>query len=811
MSQLWRALGSDALVLVDATAGNETVTLTRMASGRQVTVRRADSAVNTVTVVVTSGLYLDGVLNGTTTVTTNAQKQFIATDGGFESFGGGPVVSVDADGSLMVDGTTVELGTDSDVSGKLTAASNLSDLTNAATARTNLGLGAAATMTPATIAADAALTGTYVRNDASSLDFGPLVNPVEKVEATAWLIQSINGIAYGYDLANPAKLLSSIDDGATWQLVSTLPAGVIIGLHINLSGEMVAVTSAAIYVSTGWATNPATATWTSTATRTSNGGTNPAADFIASTWDAWGNFILVAEYVSPDRTNSRYVRLSTDGGLTWANKFDLNTRYPGQESLTHIHGVAIDPYHSTTSPRLWLTHGDGPLGVFFSDDLGSTWTLIVGSDASGGVSPQMMTITAAPAGVVLTTDANSPDGVYRILRKPVPSTMALECIYRLAYTYSSGTLLGFGTRSWRDPKSGYIYMTWQTSSPSLTTPAPTFLFVSDGARASLVWSSVNTAAAGETVISDGVAVTSSGKVLIGYRAHGGTRYLVSADAPSRGGPSYADMNSGNVLDGTAVTRDAVAVGVESVARGLGVMVGASAVQAASTQKGVGVGVGVAVGEASVAVGYQAGGATARTFGVAVGATSTLTDNESTAVGHGASSGVYSVAVGRAAIAGGGYQAAIGGGAAVHASALGAVAIGYAATVPSDHDYATAIGTQAKAEGAAASAIGAGAEATGQETTSIGRHANATSVHAVAIGVDAQATHYDTVALGWASATSDPMQVAVGARHFEINESLDPPAPAANRARLYVRDNGSGKTQLCVRFPTGAVQVLAVEP
>jgi hypothetical protein len=36
------------------------------------------------------------------------------------------------------------------------------------------------------------------------------------------------------------------------------------------------------------------------------------------------------------------------------------------------------------------------------------------------------------------------------------------------------------------------------------------------------------------------------------------------------------------------------------------------------------------------------------------------------------------------------------------------------------------------------------------------------------------------------------------------------APAANRARLFVRDNGAGKTQLCVRFRTGKVKVLAVQ-
>jgi hypothetical protein len=47
--------------------------------------------------------------------------------------------------------------------------------------------------------------------------------------------------------------------------------------------------------------------------------------------------------------------------------------------------------------------------------------------------------------------------------------------------------------------------------------------------------------------------------------------------------------------------------------------------------------------------------------------------------------------------------------------------------------------------------------------------------------------------------------------YEFVEITDPSAPSSNRALLYSKDNGSGKTQLVVRFPTGAVQVLATEP
>jgi hypothetical protein len=47
--------------------------------------------------------------------------------------------------------------------------------------------------------------------------------------------------------------------------------------------------------------------------------------------------------------------------------------------------------------------------------------------------------------------------------------------------------------------------------------------------------------------------------------------------------------------------------------------------------------------------------------------------------------------------------------------------------------------------------------------------------------------------------------------YELSEIGTPAAPAPNRARLFVKDNGAGKTQLCVRFHTGAVQVIKTEP
>jgi hypothetical protein len=61
------------------------------------------------------------------------------------------------------------------------------------------------------------------------------------------------------------------------------------------------------------------------------------------------------------------------------------------------------------------------------------------------------------------------------------------------------------------------------------------------------------------------------------------------------------------------------------------------------------------------------------------------------------------------------------------------------------------------------------------------------------------------------ATSGIFYEAYLTNFLEGIETADPAAPAANKGRLYFRDNGAGKTQLCARFPTGAVQVVATEP
>ena len=73
----------------------------------------------------------------------------------------------------------------------------------------------------------------------------------------------------------------------------------------------------------------------------------------------------------------------------------------------------------------------------------------------------------------------------------------------------------------------------------------------------------------------------------------------------------------------------------------------------------------------------------------------------------------------------------------------------------------------------------------------------------------------TVRPGAGSMSSDYAGKFQGRTHTALYQDIDematPAAPPANMARTFVRDDGSGKTQLCVRFPTGDVQVIATEP
>ncbi len=58
------------------------------------------------------------------------------------------------------------------------------------------------------------------------------------------------------------------------------------------------------------------------------------------------------------------------------------------------------------------------------------------------------------------------------------------------------------------------------------------------------------------------------------------------------------------------------------------------------------------------------------------------------------------------------------------------------------------------------------------------------------------------------ALSNPV---AGGAALELAEMSEPTAPAANKARLFLEDDGAGKTRLMVRFPSGTSQQISAEP
>lgn len=71
------------------------------------------------------------------------------------------------------------------------------------------------------------------------------------------------------------------------------------------------------------------------------------------------------------------------------------------------------------------------------------------------------------------------------------------------------------------------------------------------------------------------------------------------------------------------------------------------------------------------------------------------------------------------------------------------------------------------------------------------------------------TPYRTLAELWK--TLEEMRDLLAQTYADMGEITAPASPPADTARLFVQDNGAGKTQLMVLFPTGAAQIIATEP
>jgi hypothetical protein len=233
------------------------------------------------------------------------------------------------------------------------------------------------------------------------------------------------------------------------------------------------------------------------------------------------------------------------------------------------------------------------------------------------------------------------------------------------------------------------------------------------------------------------------------------------------------------VDATGLRITGVTVGRGGGAVGTNTTVGAQALAA-----------NVAGGDL-VAVGYQALTANTTGFNTAVGSQALLFT----------ATGAFNTAVGAQALA-------------LNVTGLGNTSVGMTSLVnlgSGDNNVAVGYDTLRSAtSGSSNTAVGAGAlfsAASGTGNVAVGANADAL-----------RTTGNNNIAIGTNVETDSPTgsnQINIGGVYFHdrfvFPERADPAAPPAGRAVVFARDNGSGETQLCVRFATGAVQVLATEP
>lgn len=108
-----------------------------------------------------------------------------------------------------------------------------------------------------------------------------------------------------------------------------------------------------VFVSSGWAADKASATFTNTLTCH-----DTAAKITTS--GLWGDstysdIVVVAEYgpKASAANMAQYVYLSQDSGNTWETIFDV-AAFTGETAETHMHGVAYDPWWDA----IWVCYGD---------------------------------------------------------------------------------------------------------------------------------------------------------------------------------------------------------------------------------------------------------------------------------------------------------------------------------------------------------------------------------------------------------------------------------------------------------------------
>lgn len=502
---------------------------------------------------------------------------------------------------------------------------------------------------------------------------------VTALGSTARPLDIIDNILWG---ADGTALCKSTDGGLTWVAHGTLPAGTPIRIVPAPNGEMLLMTDKFIYKSSGFPN--ATQTWTLKVT------SNGATQFQSWSIDGDGTRYLTTEYAAGgDFSDSRYARMTLDGGDTWSVVYDSVARYGAAAAdVSHLHGCAYDPW----SDRWYISEGHSDVddigGIYCSDDNGATWLRADGMKAN----PSPTVIVATDDGLVCSSD-NVDGGIYGVVRTDV-ATQSLRRVW--AWRTGNAGLNGFGVHGHRDPETGIVYFGYRTAYAA----TPPVIIGGTVTTGSLVWTWPNAFSANDDIRA--VWALGGGKIL----AIAGISQVLSiirgqVSAPTIPTPSVLD--SGGVLGGTAMSGDSIAVGVKA--------------KTGDTIR-------------SLAAGVGADTSTSVQDGTALGNQSSSTGDSGTAVGAAARAHATGVAVGKDSTTGA-FSESTAVGCSASTTSSGAVAIGCLATAD---NAATAVGFGAIAGTVAGSALGFEASAAGGSySTALGCQTVTTRAFQTAIG------------------------------------------------------------------------------